>query len=89
VNSIVELAPHDDEVRSILEGHHKRVLEALTGVITGGQQDGSFRTDVPAVDLAAYLTVVAAGFVSSSKGSFSELDDPGLGDILYSTLEVK
>jgi TetR/AcrR family transcriptional repressor of nem operon len=87
VNAVVELAPHDDEVRGILENHQKRVVATLTGVIAGGQEDGSFRNDVPAADLAAYLTVVAAGFVSTSKASFAGLDDPGLGDILYSTLQ--
>lgn len=86
VNSVVELAPHDAEVRQILEDHHKRVIKNLTRVVAAGQADGSFRKDVPAADLAAYLTVVAAGFVSTSKASLPGLDDAGLGDILYSTI---
>ena len=87
VNTVVELAPHDKQVRRILEDHHKSVVAALSEIIRGGQADGSFRRDTPAEDLAVYLTVVAAGFVTASKASLRGIEKPDLGDIVLSTLQ--
>lgn len=88
VNSIVELAPHDERIRDMAAKHHARVSQALAGVITAGQAEGSFRTDVTAKGLAAYLTVVAAGLVSTSKASLPGLDRSNIEEIVFSTLEA-
>jgi len=87
VNSVVELAPHDAEVLGILKSHIAKVTGALTQIIQAGQADGSFRHDVPAQELAVFLTVVAAGFVSTSRASLGELERPGLADVVLSALQ--
>lgn len=89
VNSIVELAPHDEHIRDMAAKHHARVSRALAKVIAAGQADGSFRTDVTAKGLAMYLTVVAAGLVSTSKAALPGLDDSSIEDVVLSTLEAR
>lgn len=89
VNTIIELAPHDEEIRAMAERHHARVSKALSEVLAAGQADGSFRTDISAKGLAAYLTVVAAGLVSTSKASFHSLGGSIIEEVVLSTLEPR
>lgn len=67
VNAAIELAPHDTQVRRILDRHFRRVNGALADAIERGQASGEFRTDVDPCDGAEFLSVFVSGLAASSK----------------------
>jgi TetR/AcrR family transcriptional repressor of nem operon len=87
-NTVVELAPHDDEVLKVVQAQWKRMMKLLTDVIRKGQEKGDFRKDVPAERLARYIAVCASGAAASSKGKFQGLDTEDLSDLVYSALTL-
>lgn len=68
VNCLIELAPHDDEVRQILAAQTVYLRSLLTQAIAHGQTVGDFRTDMEAEDLSMMLLSLLYGIVTSSKG---------------------
>ena len=68
VNVEVELAPHDEEIAALIGAHFDRVGALVTDVIAQGQEQGVFRTDRKASELAEFLSVFAIGAVARSKG---------------------
>ncbi len=71
VNSLVELAPHDEAVKALLEGQLSYMQTMLTQAIAKGQSSGEFRTDIPAKDLSLIVLNLLQGLVTRSKGSVS------------------
>lgn len=61
VNTLVELAPHDDEVKEVLSRHFERLTARLAGAIEAGQRAGRFREDRPAGELAELLLTLVVG----------------------------
>jgi TetR/AcrR family transcriptional repressor of nem operon len=86
VNTVVELAPHDPTVERLLAEHLQRMQASLTRVVARGQELGEFRSDASAASLAQFLTVFAAGVVTSSKLSFLEGQEQGLPDVALEAL---
>ena len=89
VNTLMELGPHDEEVRATLERHQRRAVRALARVIAEGQEDGSVRDDASAEDLATYLMMVSAGLIATSKSSSESFDSPRVAELAFSALEVR
>ncbi len=67
VNSLIELAPHDEAVKRLLQGYRSRVRSLLTSVIAQGQAAGEFRTDADAEDLGLLMFHVLMGLFTSLK----------------------
>ena len=87
MNSVVELAPHDETVRSIIEGFMKRIRAALTKWISVGQETGQFRSDRKPDELAEYLMFVKAGILSASKVKLEAQDPFGAAELALSAIE--
>ena len=70
-NSMVELAPHDPEVKAMLQKFGEIRLQALTGMILQAQQAGEIRSELEATDLARSLMIAFAGSSAMAKGLMS------------------
>ncbi|MBE9030512.1 helix-turn-helix transcriptional regulator [filamentous cyanobacterium LEGE 11480] len=68
LNSLVELAPHDEAVRTLLEAHLSHKQTMLAGAIAKGQSLGEFRADIPAADLSLMVLNLLQSLVIRSKG---------------------
>ena len=68
LNSLVELAPHDDEVSALLNAHFGYIQTLLSRAIAKGQSLGEFRTDIPAEELSSLAINLLHGIVTRSKG---------------------
>ena len=71
LNSVMELAPHDEEVRKIFDAHLSHMQMILTRAIAKGQSLGEFRTDIPPEDLSLIVLDFLQGLVTRSKSSVS------------------
>ncbi len=67
-NSMVELAPHDPEVKDMLREFGEVRIKALTGMIGQAQQAGEIRAVLDAEDLARSLMIAFAGSAAMAKG---------------------
>ncbi len=76
VNSLVELAPHDPEVKALLDHVYTMRLRLLTDLIDKAQRAGEITIDQTPVSLATLLMVTLAGVAVSVKG-FISTDDAG------------
>ena len=85
-NTVVELAPHDREAADILAKHHDNVIHLFAKQIAAGQDEGLFRTDRSAKDLAQFLFVVMTGMVTRSKGSLPKVQARRIAELSLETL---
>ncbi len=67
-NSMVELAPHDAEVRQMIQSFGDKRIQALTGMIAQAQQAGEVRPELESMELAVSLMVALAGSAAMVKG---------------------
>jgi TetR/AcrR family transcriptional repressor of nem operon len=74
VNTLIELGPHDEKARAVLEAHFDRVRRVVAGEIRRGQEQGEFRRDLDAETLAHIVVTVIAGLLGRLKGSMTKAD---------------
>ncbi|MCP4332548.1 MAG: TetR/AcrR family transcriptional regulator [Gammaproteobacteria bacterium] len=67
-NSMVELAPHDPEVRQMLQDFGEKRIQALTGMIDRAQHAGEVRSELVPMELAVSLMIALAGSATMVKG---------------------
>lgn len=67
VNSIIELGPHDNEVKDILNNQTTRLEALFAGVLAKGQEAGEFRDDIKAEDMAVGVSVLIFGIMADCK----------------------
>jgi TetR/AcrR family transcriptional repressor of nem operon len=72
INSMVELAPHDPEVREALKGFADQRIRVMADMIGKAQDTGEIRSTLPADDLARQLMVTLAGAAAIAKGFMSQ-----------------
>ena len=72
VNTLVELGPHDEQARAILEAHFEQVRQLLIAQIREGQERREIRADIDAGHCAQFLMTMAAGLLGSLKGATSK-----------------
>ena len=70
MNTLVELGPHDEVVAERLMYHKTRFIQLISSRIKAGQDEGTFRGDVPADTLADILFTYVMGMVGCLKGAF-------------------
>ena len=68
INSIVELAPHDPEVRDMLAKEGQRRIGVMTELLTKAQALGEIRAELDPLRLAQQLMVGLAGSAALVKG---------------------
>lgn len=66
INSMVELGPHDTDVKALLDSHFKSVEDLLTQAIDQGQKSNLLRSG-PARIQAKLLLTVAAGLAAKAR----------------------
>ena len=67
-NSMVELAPHDAEVRQMIQDFGDKRIQAITGMITQAQAAGEIRSELKPMELAVSLMIALAGSAAMVKG---------------------
>ena len=68
INSMVETAPHDPEVKQLLQEFGTHRLQAIQGLITQAQAVGEVRTELEPHKLAVSLMIAFAGSAAMIKG---------------------
>ena len=87
INSIVELGPHDEQIRELIARFMESMRDKLVSTIVSGQKMGEIRTDTSARDLANYLISVKAGLLSASKVKMANHDPYVIAEFALSNLE--
>ena len=85
INSLVEMAPHDQEVKQMIDQSYAMKQRFLTDLIDRAQRDGEITIKQEPDRLAAVLMVTLAGLAATVKG-FSNTDHVSyvLEDVLSS-----
>jgi TetR/AcrR family transcriptional repressor of nem operon len=68
INSMVELAPHDPEVRDMLAQEGQRRIGVMAELLTKAQELGEIRAELDPLKLAQQLMVGLAGSAALVKG---------------------
>ena len=68
INSLVELAPHDPEVKQMLQGFAEQRIGAMTDMIDKAQQADEIRKELEPFKLAVSLMLTLAGSATMVKG---------------------
>lgn len=68
-NSSVELAPHDDEVRALVQRQNTRMEALFASAIADAQAAGVVRSDIASTDLAGEMNVMLYGLMADSKSA--------------------
>jgi TetR/AcrR family transcriptional repressor of nem operon len=68
INTMVELAPHDPEVKAAIDASIDRRLQATIEILTQAQKAGEVRAELQPEKLARQLMVTLAGVAATVKG---------------------
>ena len=71
INSLVELAPHDPEVKTALKSFGEQRLRAMTDLIGAARRCGEIRAELEPHKLARQLMMTLAGSAAMIKGFLS------------------
>jgi len=83
INSMVELAPHDPEVKKLLATEGQRRIHVLTEFLMRAQQLGEIRAELVPEKLAQQLMIGLAGSAAMGKGLITtEQVQEVLGDMI-------
>lgn len=74
INSMVELAPHDAEVRTAIMNVGEKRLRMMANLIGKAQDTGEIRKELDSFKLARQLMVTLAGVATTVKGYLSKED---------------
>jgi TetR/AcrR family transcriptional repressor of nem operon len=74
INSLVELAPHDDVVKEIISDHGARMRASFEETIGNAQLAGQINKDRPAELIASMLMTFMAGIASTLRGNLCKAD---------------
>lgn len=74
INSMVELAPHDDKVKAAVDGFAEKRLRVMVDMLSKARDAGEIRAELDPEELARQLMVVMAGVAATSK-SFLGTDE--------------
>ncbi|QDU64065.1 HTH-type transcriptional repressor ComR [Planctomycetes bacterium Pan216] len=69
INSIVELAPHDEEVCQMVHNHYQEVERLYANAIRRGQSLNEFRDDLSAEELAEFFSIYVSGVLARSRAA--------------------
>jgi TetR/AcrR family transcriptional repressor of nem operon len=81
VNSLVELAPHDQKVLNMLTNHSDSIVKSMTETITAAQRDCDIRSDRPANVLALLVLTFIQGLGANLRGTLKKTEAHQLLDV--------
>lgn len=87
INSMVELGPHDTDVKALLDAHFQSVEDLLTQVIEEGQEAGCVRSGPSRVQ-ARLLLSVAAGLAARARSHDPDDTEQKVRSYLFELLGV-
>ncbi len=68
INSMVELAPHDEDVERVIAAHHKKHLDRIAGVIAQAQAAGELSRSRPPELVAMMMMTFMTGLATLANG---------------------
>lgn len=71
-NTAVEMAPHDDECRHVVQDNLVEIADAFYQVVSEGQDSGEFNTKEKPEDIARFLTSTIQGLRVMAKSQTTE-----------------
>jgi hypothetical protein len=77
---MVELAPHDEDVKAAVNGFGEKRLRVMAEMIGKAQAAGEIRADLVPENLARQLMVTMAGIAATSKSLIGLEESVGLLD---------
>ena len=80
INTLVELAPHDAEVRDIMLDHIDRMRSSLREVIAEAQAAGEISAERPPELVTAMLLTTLAGIATTVKAAINKTDAHAIVD---------
>ncbi len=87
VNCLVELAPHDPQVRALIARHFRSIERLVEAAIERGVQAGEVQAKAPPAQLARLLQTVLTGAAAASKGHLSASEASAVVELaLYSLI---
>ncbi|MFQ6005616.1 MAG: TetR/AcrR family transcriptional regulator [Woeseia sp.] len=86
INTLVELAPHDSDVRKVMDDHVQRMRSGLTEVIARGQAAGQIREDRSPEKITALLMTFMLGLGTNLRGYLSKQDAHKLLDAQFEAI---
>jgi TetR/AcrR family transcriptional repressor of nem operon len=86
VNCMVELAPHDDEVRKLLKDHEHRIEQLYERTLRRGVDEGALRPDLDPREAARWLTIVVSGVQVGTKTGMPRKDALAMVDFTLKAL---
>lgn len=72
MNTLVEKAPHDPEIRQVLDSMIKQRTRFILGKVKQAQLDGGLRSDWPAERVTALIQTTFVGLGAMLKGTMSQ-----------------
>ena len=75
INSMVELGPHDTDVKALLDHHFEAVEDMLTKVISDGQKESRLRPGPARVQARLLLSIVAGAAVRARSGEPDQVEE--------------
>ena len=84
INTLVELAPHDEDVRKTLRGFAEQRIRVITELVAKAQQAGEIKSTLAPEKLARQLMMTLAGAATMVKGFL----EPGeVGEVMQDLLD--
>lgn len=87
MNTVVELGPHDEDIRQMIATFMSGMRSTLIGLIRKGQEMGQFRDDRTPEQLAEFLIFMKAGILTGSKVRFIDHGPSEVVEYALSTIE--
>jgi TetR/AcrR family transcriptional repressor of nem operon len=80
INSLVELAPHDPEVKTVMDDHMQRMRQSAIDALTLAEEAGQISSSRSPEVLAALMMTFMAGLAARLKAGLSKADAHSLLD---------
>lgn len=80
VNALVEMAPHDPEVKEIMADHLARMRQTIGAVVGQAQAAGQLSSERPPELVTAMILTLLAGIGTTIKGAITKVDGHRLVD---------
>lgn len=80
VNTMVEMAPHDDNIQDLMETAYAKRIGTLSRLITAAQECGQLNTKLPAEHIAEMICTLVAGLSATLKSTLSEREAHDIAD---------
>ncbi len=88
INSLVEMAPHDEDVAKMLEYQYWRIGKLLETAIAKEQKQGVFRQDLSVQQLRQLIIIAANGTLVAGRATFLKPDLPSVTESILAVIKA-